>query len=156
MTKEATSTLECFRVIQVWDSKIKQWTKPYPPMPIGRSYPGCASYQHYLIVAGGNIEGLIQTTTSVDILDTKSGQWFKAPPMMYNGTNIQSVIIGQSLYLLITLRGMTTSSKSLLRVSLPILISRTLQGKIEIRPSGRRCQMCRCTIQHFSPLVTCC
>ena len=156
MTKEATSTLECFRVIQVWDSKIKQWTKPYPPMLIGRSYPGCASYQHYLIVAGGNIEGLIQTTTSVDILDTKSGQWFKAPPMMYNGTNIQSVIIGQSLYLLITLRGMTTSSKSLLRVSLPILISRTLQGKIEIRPSGRRCQMCRCTIQHFSPLVTCC
>ena len=119
----------CMRVIQVWDSDSKQWTEPYPPMTMGRSCLGCANYQHYLIVAGGDVEGRLQTTTSVEILDTKSGQWFKAPPMTYNGNRIRLLIVGQNLYILFIWRGMATSSKSLLRVSLPTLISHTLQGK---------------------------
>ena len=127
--KESTSTLKYSPVIQVWDSDSKQWTEPYPPMPMGRVHPGCACYQHYLIIAGGTKEGQFQSTTTVDILDTNSGQWFKAPPMMYNGKIIQLVIIGQSLYILFIFRGVLTSSKSLLRVSLPTLISHTLQGK---------------------------
>ena len=122
---ESTSS----RSIRVWDSNSKQWTKPYPPMPMGKNDLGCASYKHYLIVAGGVLEGKLQSTTSVEILDTKSGQWFKAPPMMYNGRNIQSTVIGQSLFFLFTYRGIATASKSLLRVSLPTLISHTLQGK---------------------------
>ena len=65
----------------------------------------------------------------MEILDTRSGQWFKAPPMMYNGKLIQPVIIGKNLYFLFNFRGIATSSKSLLRVSLPTLISHTLQGK---------------------------
>ena len=116
-------------VIQVWDDDIKQWTEPYPQMPMGRRDLGCASYQHYLIVAGGTKDEQLQSTTSVEILDTKSGRWFKAPSMKYNGTDIQSVIIGQSLYFFFSLRGILTYSKSLLRVSLPTLISHTLQGK---------------------------
>ena len=127
--KESTSALYPLRSIRVWDSNSKQWTEPYPPIPMGRSNLGCASYKHYLIVAGGDIEGKFQTTTSVEILDTKSGQWFKAPPMMYNGKDIQPIIIGCSLYILFSLRGLVTASKSLLRVSLPTLISYTQQGK---------------------------
>ena len=67
----------------------------------------------------------------MEILDIKSGQWYKAPPMMYNGRNIQLLItiIGQSLYLLLSVRGIATCSKSLLKVSLPTLISYTLQGR---------------------------
>ena len=52
--KESTTAL---RVIRVWDSDSKQWTEPYPPMTMGRKWPGCASYQHYLIIAGGDVEG---------------------------------------------------------------------------------------------------
>ena len=109
---------EYSRVIQVLDSDTMQWTEPYPPMLMGRECPDCASYQHYLIVAGGTIEGQlhIQSTTSVEILDTRTGQWFKAPPMMYNGSSIRSVIIGQTLYVLFSVRGAFTNSKSLLRV----------------------------------------
>ena len=117
------------RVIRVWDGDSKQWIEPYPQMPMGRTGPGCACYQHYLIVAGGRTWNDIQSLTSVEILDTKSGQWFKAPPMMYNGLCIQSVIIGKNLYFLFTFGSFVTSSKSLLRVSLPTLISHTLQGK---------------------------
>ena len=127
--KESTINLDCLRMIQVWDSNSKQWTKLYSPLQMGRCKVGCANYKHYLIVAGGVIEGKLQSTTSVEILNTKSGQWFKAPPMMYNGEDIRSTIIGQSLYFLFLSRGMTTASKSLLRVHLPTLISHTLQGK---------------------------
>ena len=116
-------------VIRIWDSDFGQWTERYPQMPMGRRDPGCASYQHYLIVAGGFKESSHQSTTSVEILDTKSGQWFRAPPMKFNGWNIQSVIMGQTLYLLFIIQGVMTNSKSLLRVSLPTLISHTLQGK---------------------------
>ena len=115
--------------IRVWDNDSKQWTEPYPPMLVERRDVGCASYLHYLIIIGGHIVGNFQSTTSVEILDTKSGQWFKAPPMPYNGENIQSIIIGTSLYVLFTWQGVATHSKSLLRVSLPTLISHTLQGK---------------------------
>ena len=107
---------EYSRVIRVLDSDTKQWTEPYPPMIMGRECPACASYQHYLIVAGGTLEGQLQSTASVEILDTRTGQWFKAPPMMYNGSSIRSVIIGQTLYVLFSVRGAFTNSKSLLRV----------------------------------------
>ena len=127
--KESTNNLDRLHSIRVLDSNSKQCTEPYPPMSMGRSNLGCASYKHYLIVAGGVIEGKLQSTTSVEILDTKSGQWFKASPMMYHGRLMQSTIIGQILYNLFSLRGLVTASKSLLRVSLPTLISHAQQGK---------------------------
>jgi hypothetical protein len=118
------------RVIRVWDDDSKQWTEPYPPMTMVRSNLGCSSYQHYLIIAGGDTaERQYQSTTSVEILDTKTKQWFKAPPMKCDGKGIQLVVIGQTLYMLLLYRGIATSSKSLLSVSLPTLISHTLQGK---------------------------
>jgi hypothetical protein len=118
------------RAIRAWDSDSKQWTEPYPPMPMGRSDLGCSSYQHYLIIAGGaTAERPRRSTTSVEILDTKTNQWFKAPPMRCDGKFIQSMVIGQFLYILPSWYGVLTSSKSLLRVSLPTLISYTLQGK---------------------------
>jgi hypothetical protein len=126
MMKESINILHSIRV---WDSNSKQWTKPYPLMPMRRRDLGCASYKHYLIVAGGDIEGQTQSTSSVEILDTRSGQWFKAPPMKYNGTNIQSIILGQNLYVFFIYRGVATGSRSMLRVSVPILISHALQGK---------------------------
>ena len=117
------------REIYVWDPEIQQWTKPYPLMTMGRMSPGCASYQHYLIVAGGSPAQLLQLTTSVEILDTRSGQWYKAPPMPYDGYHIRPVVIGKTLYLLFTIRGLMIYSKSILSVSLPTLISHAMQGK---------------------------
>ena len=118
------------RVIRVWDGDSKQWTEPYPQMPMGRSGLGCTSYQHYLIILGGETaERPGQSTTSVEIFDTKSMQWFKAPPMRYDGKWVQPVMIGQTLYIFQPDRGIATSSKSLLKVSLLTLISHTLQGK---------------------------
>ena len=62
--------------IHVWNSDKKRWTEPYPSTPMQWKGVSCASYLHYLIVAGGityKINGVELTSTdSVQILDTKS------------------------------------------------------------------------------------
>ena len=89
--------------IRVWDSDSKQWTEPYPPMTIERAEVECASYLHYLIVASGRIRSVkevgitVSSYRSIEILDTKSGQWFKAPPMPHNRTHTQLLVNGESL-----------------------------------------------------------
>ena len=117
------------RTIYVWDGEIQQWTEPYPPLPAAQQWPGCACYQHYLIVAGGMMETKVNSCKSVDVLDTKSGQWYKAPLMPYTGREIRSVVVGQTLYLLNRFQGIATASKAIVRVSLPTLITHAIQGK---------------------------
>ena len=120
------------RLIIVWDSELEQWTEmtSYPPLPIGREASGCASYEHYLIVAGGVVSTeQFLSSKSVDILDTQVGQWYKAPPMPHGCQNIQSIIIGQSLYINPIYSGFLSACKSIFRVSLPTLVSHTIQGK---------------------------
>ena len=65
----------------------------------------------------------------VEVLDTLHARWHKAPPMPFNGYLISSVTIGEHLYLQLKMRGVITRSKSLLKVSLPRLISDTLCGR---------------------------
>ena len=101
------------------------YSHPYPPVPLGHSNPACISHQHYLIVAGGG--EMIGSLDRVDILDTDSKQWYVAPPLPCGGSNVQTVVIGETLYALF--QGNLIRSRTLYRVSLPTLISYTLQGK---------------------------
>ena len=119
------------RVIRVWDNEVKQWTETtsYPPLPVGRDGLGCASYEHYLIVAGGSVTEQFLNSKSVDILDTQVGQWYKAPPMPHGGHHLQSIIIGQSLYINPVFSGVASACKSVFRVSLPTLVSHAIEGK---------------------------
>ena len=117
-------------MISVWDSKSEQWTNPYPPMPTPRKDAGCAGYKYYLIVAGGIPDKMLSTSV-VEILDTVTNQWYKAPPLPYNASCISSVTIGRYLYLLLCYRGMLTSSKTIIRASLPSIISLSIVGKTQ-------------------------
>ena len=137
--KKGSTTQRYIIVVQVWDSDSKQWTEPYPPMTNEkvRSRMECASYLHYLIIAVVSESDLLVT---VDILDTRSGQWFKAPSPINNTSSdgywshTYSAIIGESLYISFLSRNfrnfsIAKNTKYLFRVSLPTLISYTLQGK---------------------------
>ena len=129
--------------IRVWDSDSKQWTEPYPPMTSGWAEVVCASYLHYLIIARFSGESVGHEVfeimiTDVEILDTRSGQWFEAPPMPCNRPLIQPVTIGESLFISSMVKTvaapMYTSATwypdhVLWRVSLPTLISHAVQGK---------------------------
>ena len=104
-----------------------QYSHPYPRVPLGRSNPACVSHQHYLIVAGGG--EMVGSLDRVDVLDTDSKQWFVAPPLPYVGSNVQTVIMGETLYALFQGNNIIIRSRSLYRVSIPTLISYALQGK---------------------------
>ena len=145
--------------ILVLDNDSQQWTAPYPLMPVGQRQMGCASYLHYLIIAGGNTSEKFKLIASVDTLETKSEQWFKAPPMPYSGSLIWSVIPGNwdkliLNFFLLKSQHLVSASKHLLRISLPILISHTLEGKNDTS-IWRRCQMCHSTRQLYSLSATC-
>lgn len=117
-------------VVSIWNSEAKKWTNyDNTGIPTSRTCPAVTGYETYVIVAGGVPEKNIQSTTVVEILDTTSGKWYTAPPMPYNGLEVQSVVIGQYLYLHLRLRGTLTLSKSMLRVSLPTLISNAMSGR---------------------------
>lgn len=116
--------------VVTWDSEAQEWIYSYTSPPTKRSASAVVCYKNYLIIAGGYLDDkLIQSTTSVEVLDTDSGEWYRAPPMPYNGNTITAVVIGQHLYLHFGVRGSLTMSKSILKVCLPTLISHTLAGK---------------------------
>lgn len=112
-------------IISVWESHSKQWTHPYPPMPTARREAGCTSYKHYLIVAGGDTPVKINSTDIVEVLDTNTQKWYKAPSLPYNGSRITSVTIEEYLYLLPAYCGVMTEAKALYRSSLPNLVACT-------------------------------
>lgn len=125
---EMKETGEFSRKINVWDSDIQRWTLPYPPLPVARQHPGCVYYGKNLIVPGGVVPKSSKSSSTVDVLDTRSGQWYKAAPMPCGGDYIQSVVIGENLYVLSRFTSFATSSKQILRVSLPDLISDAIQN----------------------------
>lgn len=117
--------------VMTWNCKARKWIGSYPSLPTDRLSPAAVSYKSYVIVAGGDLNDKVvdQSTTTVEVLDTDSKKWYRAPPMPYNGSDITPVVIGQHLYIHLKLRGLLTMSKSILKVSLPTLISHTLAGK---------------------------
>ena len=120
--------------IRVWDSDSKQWTEPYPPMTSEQIKMECASYLHYLIIAGGK-KTAFEITRSVEILDTKSGLWFEVPTLLYNTRRYitSMTMIGESLCASFThpdpFKRIMGTKDQLWKVSLPTLISHILQGK---------------------------
>ena len=115
----------CIDIVERESDNEWNYSHPYPSVPLGRSNPACVSHQHYLIVAGGG--EMIGCLDRVDILDTDSKQWYVAPPLPCGGSNVQTVVIGETLYTLF--QGNLIRSRTLYRVSLPTLISYALQGK---------------------------
>ena len=115
----------------------QQWTTPYPKLQVARLNPGCACYKHYLIVAGGHLETQShhQSTDSVEVIDTIDNRQYEAPAMPNSGRWIQTVVIGETLYLLLIVQGVALS-RSILRVSLPTLTSHATQGHVKSRYSN--------------------
>ena len=112
--------------INVWDGKLQTWIHHYPPMPTVRSSAGCASYKHYVIVIGGIPFASSKFLSTVEVLDSTSMMWYSAPSTPCKGCNAVPVIIGHDLYVLLNDHG---SSRTLMQVSLPTLISQATSEK---------------------------
>lgn len=100
--------------VAVWNSSLKDWEYPYPPMPTERHSAQLISYLHYLIVVGGS--EINHSIANVEILDTSRSQWHIAEPLPKRCSLKQSACVLDTLYVL-------GSSSHLFRASVSTLVS---------------------------------
>ena len=103
--------------IAVWGMS-QRWTYPYPRMDTPRYSPAVATYERYLVVAGGRKFG--GPLDSVEVLNTTSRQWQSTSPLPVKCDNMTSAIVNHKLFLV----GGTLTTEAL-TVSLPSAITNT-------------------------------
>ena len=97
----------------VWDPSSQQWMHPYPPMLTCRRRPEAATYNNYLLAAGG-CDGDGELTT-VEFLDVRaSEQWLSVTQLTIPCFKMTSAILHDNWYII-------TSSKQVMYTSLPEL-----------------------------------
>ena len=98
-----TSTWQVTSDIAGWDREgtSHTWTHPYPPMPTPRYSPAVATYNQWLVVAGGaNRDGyLINDLAAVEVLDTDNHQWLSASSLPVKCSHVTTAILQDELYL---------------------------------------------------------
>ena len=87
--------------IAVWDRKWAShtWTHPYPPMPTPRYSPAVATYNQWLVVAGGRGYYGINDLATVEVLDTDNHQWLSASSLPVKCSHVTTAILQDELYL---------------------------------------------------------
>ena len=97
----------------VWDPSSQQWTQPYPPMITPRSRPEVATYNNYLLAAGGYGDG--RELATVEILNVgASEQWLTATQLPVPCELKTSAILHDNWYII-------TDNKQVMYTSLPEL-----------------------------------
>ena len=86
------------RELILWESKNRQWTKVFPPMPTARSRASSTCYKYWLVVAGG-YKALCCLNT-VEILDVTTCQWFTGPSTPTPWGYMKSITIENTWYLM--------------------------------------------------------
>ena len=96
---------------QVWvlDSLTNTWTQPFPAMPTARWWSSAVGYKRWVLVVGGGDE------KCVEVLDTKSKQWYTASPLPSDAFRPSLTVIQDTLYVV--------WAESAVSVSIPMLIS---------------------------------
>ena len=98
---------------QVWvlDSLTNTWTQPFPAMPTARWWSSAVGYKRWVLVVGG------YSKKCVEVLDTKSKQWYTASPLPTNEERCRPslTVIQDILYVV--------WGESAVSVSIPMLIS---------------------------------
>ena len=98
----------------VWDPSSQQWTQPYPPMITPRYRPEVATYNNYLLAAGGRDGGYRELAT-VEVLHVgASEQWLTATQLPVPCHLKTSAILHDNWYVI-------TASKQVMYTSLPEL-----------------------------------
>lgn len=84
----------------VWCVNTQEWEtpSPFPAMPTSRCAPSAATYNEWLIVAGGVADNDIEVAT-VEVLDVANKQWHTGPPTPMPWHRMRSTVIGNTWYL---------------------------------------------------------
>ena len=105
--------------------KSGEWTHPYPPMNIARSYSTAVSFNNHIIVAGGDDDKVRIST--VEVLDVASRRWYIAQSLPNPRSELKSTLIGNTLYLMGGFDH-TRATKTVHHVDLNELIAKALSN----------------------------
>ena len=102
-------TLKKTNKLAVWDDKQRHWVFSLPVMNTACSSPAVATYNQWLLVAGGGDEQ--GRLSRVEVMNVSSEQWFQAASLPVAGSYMSSTMIGNMWYLMggITSNGPKTS-----------------------------------------------
>ena len=89
--RAATNQIHC------WDKELQRWVKNLPPMQSARQDCMAASYQKWLLVAGGSNNK--KPISSVEILDSDSTQWIVASSLPKPSAGMTSCVVQNTCYL---------------------------------------------------------
>ena len=95
--------------VLVLDSLTNTWTQPFPARPTARLGSSAVGYKRWVLVVGGEDE------ECVEVLDTKSKQWYTALPLPSDAYRPSLTVIQDTLYVV--------WEESPVSVSIPMLIS---------------------------------
>jgi len=96
----------------VWNPTSEQWTHPYPPMITPRCRSEVATYNNYLLAAGGEGDRHLPLNT-VEVLDVRAGQqWLSATQLPTPCEYMTSAILHDNWYII-------TQNKQVMYISLP-------------------------------------
>ena len=125
------STWKATKKLAAFDPETQKWTYT-PSMPTPRYWPAVATYDIWLLVAGGYSRTCYGLAT-VELLNTSTNQWMSASPLPIQCNYMTSAIAQNNWYLI-------TNSKEVYRVSLPDIVSQTVdQSTASESPALWRC-----------------
>ena len=104
--------------LAVYEPMSQHWTYPYHPMPTPRYRPAVLMYDIWLLVAGGcDASGTVLAT--VELFNTSTNHWLAASSLPAPCDLLTSATVDNYGYVV-------TSSKQVFRVSLPNIVSQTV------------------------------
>ncbi len=113
----------------VWRTDSEKWVDLYPDMPTPRSHSSVATYNEWLIVAGGGYNG--EWLSSVDVLNIDTKQWYSGPPAPRGFYGMKTATVGDMCYYMGGCGAGGYFTKDVYRVSLPALISQVKSRRID-------------------------
>ena len=123
------ATRRVSKKVGMWEPSSQRWTTPYPPMITPRHSPEVATYNNYLLAAGGEGDG--GKLTTVEVLDVRDGrQWLTVTQLPVPCSLKTSAIIQDTWYII-------TASKEAIYCSLPELCSQSVNKSAATNTSAR-------------------
>ena len=112
--------------LAVYEPSFQHWTFPYNPMPTPRYRPAVLMYDIWLLVAGGYARGTDLAT--VELFNTSTNQWLATSSLPTPCGLLTSAIVDNYGYFV-------TDSKQVFRVSLPHIVSQTVNQSTSKSPT---------------------
>ena len=125
--------LEPTNQLTVYEPSSQHWTHPYHPMPTPRVRPAVLMYDIWLLVAGGCDASWTDLTT-VELYNTSTNQWLAASSLPAPCGYLMSAIVDDYGYFI-------TDSKQVFRVSLPDIVSHTVDQSTTSKSPALWCHL---------------